>query len=57
MITFDPAGRPRFTPNRYPVRPTSGKQFHVMSEYREDCDFTPDELVWFRKFKDNDNAR
>jgi len=54
MITFDQVGRPRFN---IPRRPLSGKQFHVMSDYRHDCDFTEEELAWFKKFKDNSNER
>ncbi len=51
MITFDNIGRPIFT-----ARPLSGKQFHNMREFVNDCDYTPEELAWFSKFKDNENA-
>lgn len=50
MITFDNVGRPIFT--KTPPRPISGKHIHRMKDYRQDCDFTPAELEWFRKFKD-----
>ena len=55
MLTFDPQklpiSRTGFTAYE---RPLSGKQFHRMSEYAHDCEFTAEELAWFTKFKDGD---